>query len=90
MPCLVGRAGERYNIYLGGGFVGQRLCKLFRASVKSEEIKDVLKPVIEDYARNRDEGERFGDFVIRQGYVKATSNGLDFHTDVVLPDEAKK
>jgi sulfite reductase (NADPH) hemoprotein beta-component len=58
--------------------------------VKSEEIKDLLEPVIEDYAKSREEGERFGDFVIRKGYVKATSNGLDFHSDVVLPEPAAK
>lgn len=88
--AFVGRAPGKYNVYLGGGFVGQRLSKLYRASVKSEEIKGLLKPIIEDYAKNRDDGERFGDFVIRQGYVKATSNGLDFHTDVVLPEGGVK
>lgn len=80
--AFVGRGPGKYNLYLGGGFVGDRLSKLWRASVKSEEIKDLLKPVIEDYAKNRNDGERFGDFVIRQGYVKATSQGLDFHSDV--------
>ncbi len=84
--AFVGRAPGKYNVYLGGGFFGQRLNKLYRASVRSEEIRDLLKPVIEDYARNREEGERFGDFVIRQRYVKSTSNGLDFHHDVVLPE----
>lgn len=86
--AFVGRAPGKYNVYLGGGFTGDRLCKLWRASVKGEEIRDLLGPVIADYARNREDGERFGDFVIRQGYVKATSQGLDFHSDVVLPDAA--
>ena len=84
--AFVGRAPGKYNVYLGGGFFGQRLNKLYRASVRSEEILDLLKPVIEDYAGNREEGERFGDFVIRRCYVKSTSNGLDFHRDVVLPE----
>ena len=84
--AFVGRAPGKYNVYLGGGFSGQRLSKLYRASVKSEEIRDLLKPVIEDYAHNREEGERFGDFVIRHGHVKATTNGLDFHHDVVIPE----
>jgi len=84
--AFVGRAPGKYNVYLGGGFFGQRLNKLYRASVRSEEIRDLLKPVIEDYAGNREEGERFGDFVIRRCYVKSTSNGLDFHRDVVLPE----
>jgi sulfite reductase (NADPH) hemoprotein beta-component len=88
--AFVGRAPGKYNVYLGGGFVGDRLSKLWRASVKSDEIKALLKPVIEDYAKARNDGERFGDFVIRKGFVKATSNGLDFHRDVVLPEPAPK
>jgi sulfite reductase (NADPH) hemoprotein beta-component len=56
--------------------------------VKGEEIKEALRPVIEDYAKTRREGERFGDFVIRAGYVKATSSGREFHSDVVLPEPA--
>jgi sulfite reductase (NADPH) hemoprotein beta-component len=88
--AFVGRSPGKYNVYLGGGFVGDRLSKLWRVRVKSEEIKDLLEPVIEDYAKSREEGERFGDFVIRKGYVKATSNGLDFHSDVVLPEPAAK
>ena len=88
--AFVGRAPGKYNVYLGGGFVGDRLSKLWRASVKSDEIKALLKPVIEEYAKTRNDGERFGDFVIRKGYVKATSNGLDFHTDVVPPEPATK
>ncbi len=88
--AFVGRAPGKYHIYLGGGFTGDRLNKLWRASVTSGEIKGLLAPVIEDYARTRNEGERFGDFVIRKGYVKATSQGLDFHTDVVLPEAAGK
>ena len=30
------------------------------------------------------EGERFGDFVIRAGFVAATTNGRDFHDKVRL------
>ena len=56
----------------------------------SRSIKVLLAPVIRDYAQHREDGERFGDFVIRQGYVKATINGLDFHADVVLPEPAAK
>ena len=84
--AFVGRAPGKYNVYLGGGFFGQRLGKLYGASVRSEDIRELLRPVIEDYAKTREAGESFGDFVIRQGYVKATSNGLDFHRDVVLTE----
>ena len=32
--------------------------------------------------KERDDGERFGDFVIRAGFVAATGNGRDFHANV--------
>lgn len=82
---FVGRAPGKYNLYLGGGFHGERLSKLYAPSVQSDEIKTVLEPIIRDYAKNRKDGERFGDFTIRSGYVKATENGRDFHKDFVEP-----
>ena len=79
---LVGRAPGKYNIYLGGGFAGQRLSKLYLESVAAESIKPVLAPLIARYARERADGERFGDFCIRAGYVAATVQGADFHQNV--------
>ena len=35
--------------------------------------------MIEAYATEREDGERFGDFVIRKGYVSETKMGPDFH-----------
>ena len=85
--AFVGRAPGKYNVYLGGGFSGQRLSKLYRASVKSEDIRKHLEPIIRDYAVRRKERESFGDFVIRMAYVKATTNGLDFHQDVAAGEQ---
>ena len=33
----------------------------------------------------RQKGERFGDFIIRAGFVAATGNGRDFHANVGRP-----
>jgi sulfite reductase (NADPH) hemoprotein beta-component len=41
-----------------------------------------LSPLITSYAKERDDGERFGDFVIRQGHVAATTAGADFHANL--------
>ena len=79
---FVGRAPGKYNVYLGGGFFGQRLNKLYRESVKAGEIKSLLAPIIEDYAKDRNAGERFGDFVIRAGYVQETTAGNNFHKNI--------
>jgi sulfite reductase (NADPH) hemoprotein beta-component len=76
---LVGKAPGKYNLYLGAGLDGTRLNKLYRQAITNDEIVSELRPVLEDYAENRDEGERFGNFCIRQGYVKATGQGSDFH-----------
>ena len=47
--------------------------------VDEKTILETLEPIIEDFAKNRNKKERFGDFVIRKKYVKATMHGVDFH-----------
>jgi sulfite reductase (NADPH) hemoprotein beta-component len=79
---FVGRGPSAYNVYLGGGFAGQRLSKLYRENVQADEIKALLAPIFTRYAKEREEGERFGDFCIRQGYVVATIQGSDFHKNI--------
>ncbi|KAF2473973.1 thiamine diphosphate-binding protein [Lindgomyces ingoldianus] len=79
--AFVGKAFGAYNMYLGGGYHGQRLNKLYRSSIKEDEILDIMRPLIKRYAKERDEGERFGDFVIRTGYIKETTEGKYFHDD---------
>ncbi|MED6314459.1 MAG: NADPH-dependent assimilatory sulfite reductase hemoprotein subunit [Verrucomicrobiota bacterium] len=79
--AFVGRAPGKYNIYLGGGFTGDRLNKLYKISVKQEAIVDIMRPIFERYANERYDGERFSDFVIRAGYVAETRAGREFHDD---------
>jgi sulfite reductase (NADPH) hemoprotein beta-component len=75
---LIGKSLGRYNLYLGGNFIGSRLNTLYRETLNEEEILTELQPIIADYAQNRQKGEGFGDFVIRLKYVKATLKGSDF------------
>jgi sulfite reductase (NADPH) hemoprotein beta-component len=79
---FVGRGPDRYNVYLGGGHAGQRLSKLYRQDLHAAEIKQILAPILKHYAKERNEGEKFGDFVIRAGYVEATRQGEDFHKNI--------
>lgn len=79
---FVGRSPGCYNVYLGGGFAGQRLSKLYRENFPGNEVKSLLGPIIKHYAKERNEGERFGDFCIRAGYVSATEQGKDFHKNI--------
>ncbi|MDX2111084.1 MAG: NADPH-dependent assimilatory sulfite reductase hemoprotein subunit [Verrucomicrobiota bacterium] len=67
---FVGRAPGKYNLYLGAAFNGTRLNTLYKESVTQEQIRPTLAPILNHYARERTPGERFGDFVIRTGYVK--------------------
>ena len=76
---FIGKAPGKYNLYLGAGFYGQRLNKLYRENINEEQILTELTPIIQRYARERELGERFGDFVIKAGYIKAVFAGKDFH-----------
>jgi len=77
--AFIGKGPGKYNMYLGGGFAGQRLNKLYRENIGEDEILSELRPMLQRYAKEREAGEHFGDFVIRAGYVKETRSGLDFH-----------
>jgi len=81
---FVGRGPGLYNLYLGAAFDGSRLSKMYAQDVGHERILALLAPIIAHYAKERLAGERFGDFTIRAGYVKATTAGNQFHADVVL------
>jgi sulfite reductase (NADPH) hemoprotein beta-component len=79
---LVGRTPGVYNLYLGGAHEGVRLNKLHRRDLDGDGIVAALSPLFESYAKERKSSERFGDYVIRAGVVKQTTNGLDFHENL--------
>ena len=62
---FVGKAPGKYQIYLGGNESSTRLNRVFQETVKSEEIINVLRPVMSRYASERNGGERFGDWCER-------------------------
>ncbi len=76
---FIGKGPGKYNLYLGAGFAGERLNKMYRENIGEEEILQVLRPILFQYAKERNEGEHFGDFVVRVGHVKATLDGMEFH-----------
>jgi sulfite reductase (NADPH) hemoprotein beta-component len=78
---LVGKGPGRYNLYLGAGFDGSRLGKLYAEDLDHQEIIAKLDPLFAVYAAQRKAQERFGDFVLRAGFVARTKNGRDFHAD---------
>lgn len=82
---LVGKGPGRYNLYLGAAFDGARMNKLYAEDLDHAGIVAALDPVFAAYAAEREQGERFGDFTIRAGFVAASGNGREFHAAVRLP-----
>lgn len=76
---LTGRAPGKYNLYLGGGFHGDRLNRMIRENVGEAVILEVLDEVLGRYAREREPGERLGDFTIRAGIVREVTEGHLFN-----------
>jgi sulfite reductase (NADPH) hemoprotein beta-component len=76
---FVGKTIGRYNLYLGGGFAGERLNKLYRENIDEATILEELTPLIRRYAAEREPGEAFGDFVVRTGIIAPTLAGREFH-----------
>ncbi len=76
--ALIGKAPGYYNLYLGGSFEGDRLNRLYRETIQEDKILEELQPIIKDFAKTRNKGERFGDFVIRKNYVAEIKEGKEF------------
>jgi sulfite reductase (NADPH) hemoprotein beta-component len=79
--ALVGKAPGKYNLYLGASASGERLNALYRETIGEDEILATLEPLLFRYAAERRVKERFGDFVVRVGIVRAMCAGRDFQRD---------
>lgn len=80
--AFVGKAYGAYNMYLGGGYHGQRLNKLYRSSIMEEEILEIMKDLLSRWSKERNDGEHFGDWTIRAGIINETTEGKNFHDNV--------
>lgn len=76
---FVGKSMGKYNMYLGSSHQSDRLSKLYKENLDESAILAELEVLLADYSKNRNTDEKFGDYVIRAEYVKATIVGLDFH-----------
>jgi sulfite reductase (NADPH) hemoprotein beta-component len=63
--ALIGRAPNKYALYIGAAYNGTRLNRLVAPSVTIDDAVTMLTPVIKRYALERQDGERFGDFCDR-------------------------
>ena len=77
--AFIGKAPGKYNMYLGGGFKGERLNKLYKENIGEQKYLKVYVQFLWIMVK-RLEGEHFGDFVIRSGVVAKVHGGQDFHS----------
>ncbi|HTO27157.1 MAG TPA: sulfite reductase, partial [Devosia sp.] len=72
--ALTGRAPGKYNLYLGGGFHGERLGTLHLENANETQILATLGPLLGRYAAERAPEEHFGDFLIRVDLLQPSTN----------------
>ncbi|GAB6068364.1 assimilatory sulfite reductase (NADPH) hemoprotein subunit [Methylothermus subterraneus] len=72
---LSGRAPGKYNLYLGGG--GDRLATLYLENIDETRIFAVLSRCLQQYASERQDGEGFGEFLVRSGWHEAKPTLLE-------------
>jgi len=62
---FVGKAPGRYQVWLGGSAAGTRLNRVWKESLKDVDLEKELQPVLARFAKERNSGERFGDWCDR-------------------------
>lgn len=62
---FIGKAPGKYQIYVGGNEASTRLNRLYKETVKTEDIVNELRPTFQRFQHERQHGERFGDFAAR-------------------------
>jgi sulfite reductase (NADPH) hemoprotein beta-component len=65
----VGTALGKYNMHIGSDNEGYRLNKIYRESIDEEQIIKEVDYLFGLYAGERNQGESFGDYVVRTGLV---------------------
>jgi len=76
---LVGKGPGTYNLYLGASFAGDRLGSLYLENADEAALVATLGKLFARYAAERDAAERFGDFLVRSGVVRAVRDGRHIH-----------
>jgi len=77
---LVGRAKDKYTLFLGGRLLGNRLNFIYKDMVLAEDVAPELAKVFTLFKQQREPGESLGDFCNRLG-----AEQLLAATDVAAP-----
>jgi len=62
---FVGKAPGRYQVWLGGDVTGTRLNRVWKDMVREADLEMEFRPVFTRFAKERNAGERFGDWCER-------------------------
>ncbi len=65
--ALVGKAKNKYTLFAGGGWLGNRLAYIYKDLIPSETIVDEIIGIAAAFKAHRNEGESLGDFCDRVG-----------------------
>jgi len=84
---FVGRAPGKYALYVGGSITGERLVGLQRKSVTLGEIPDRVRDLLEEFVRERFEGETFTDYWGRTHVNGPRPKPEQFHIEARRPGE---
>ncbi len=76
---FVGKGPGKYNMYLGADGRGTRLNQMYKENIGEDEILKEIDGLFKAYSEEREENERFGDYVVRKGHVNAVYDGREFH-----------
>jgi sulfite reductase (ferredoxin) len=94
---FVGSAPESYQVWLGGSPDQTRLAQAYVDRMKFDELETFLEPIFVFFKKERQAGEKFGDFcdrvgfeAIRQFTVEYESPTLDPQSDTGLVNEVVK
>jgi sulfite reductase (NADPH) hemoprotein beta-component len=79
--ALTGRAPGLYNLYLGGSYNGDRLNRLYAGNVNEPRILALLDSLFDQYAKQREAGESFGDFLLRSQSLELRETAASTQAD---------
>lgn len=77
--AFVGKAPNKYQLYLGGNEASTRLNRLYKDSVKGDDLINELRALLTRYLAERQNGERFGDFSARVLWNESVEGQLASH-----------
>jgi len=63
--AFVGKSPGKYQVWLGGDVMGTRLNRLWKDLLKESDLETEFRPVFARFAKERNAGERFGDWCQR-------------------------